>query len=939
MPTISPILKAQLDACTDKMQYSNTIKTALGTSRRVRCYRDANAAATDPSSTGTEFLNMALTGDISIVSGNIVGWGNTGTTTVRTAADLSTGASVMVIEGGGHTISYTLGLTGSGAEYTLPASPDGSANTGYAFVAGAGMKAPHLLPSGTGPAAPAIASTTPTILELVDWSDPANPLVVGTISTSSATRQDDWVFQHPELAAEIGDIGVYQFNGTITWTSPVATRRFEMGGLLLMSAANNSIDGTTQVEQILISFKPYGRWSSYPAMDTFVRATYPVVDASTWPYTFGPCSNPDTADRTILPPFKVNLYTVAGYNGGAVDRTPVYTHEWKAFNDKPAYPINSPSLSEVQTADEPSIPRFNCAMMLPWQNVQTRLSSKAGKYFNGVDSFAYDGDYAAKAGPSSNAYAPLSVYEASAGTAGTQQDSMAHWYALPPYPLKADFALDDTYLTAYESRPKDAGLFTNRDHYPAYRYMGYKWQAGSISGHDWITGKGGVRFDRSVMNAPIAIYTSNQNWIRPEGNVPIRDLVDNWGLAYFNHSNRWMTNVQTFVSVPKADILAGTWALVGTYYGNDGAVQNAFGTSKCIDICGIPNGKSRWTTNNDPEGFMYYSAHQRDSLHSYSNAGVWAILLNSAMHAIAQTHDFNEQWMCSLGDSKPTADPTGYYGIRVHAWRMLSYTIQWMCSTEHYLGYSRNEIESRLQIELDSIYDNIYKPAFIDNAQTLYSTSIRNLGVGCSASGNNLQSIGGGLGLYMVHVLVLMRQFGLWSVMRARSDKGQKVLDMMIRNLDLMVIDYVLDTSGRDNYYPTVASGKTAGNYTVTDIPASWAAQKVMLDTYLPTIPETSTASDANNVGTAQQWKDWFIRYDNTAAEHPGCTHLYMQYLKARRDYFPDYPAPRLADAITKMQGYYDAYATARANGLAYKMAYLYPAHGALNPPTELGPK
>lgn len=938
MPKFSSILKAQLDACTDKLQYSNTIKTALGNSRRVRCFRDANAAATDPASTGTEFLNMALTGDISIVSGNIVGWGNTGATTVRAAADLSTGASVMVIEGGGHTATYTLGLPGAGTEYALPASPNGGANVGYAFGPGSGMKAPHLLPSGTGPVAPPIASTTPTILELVDWSDPANPVVVGTISASTATRQDDWVFQHPEMAASIGDIGVYQFNDTIKWTTPAATRRFEMGGLLLLSAANNSIDGTTQVEQILISFKPYGRWSSYPAMDTFVRAHYPVIDASTWPYTFGPCDNASTADRTILPPFKVNLYTVAGYNGGAPGRVPLYTHEMKAFNDKPVLPINSPSLSEIQTADDPSIPKFNCAMMLPWQNVQTRLSPKAGKYFAGVDSFAYDGDYAAKSGTSSNAYAPLSVYESSAGTMGSQQNSMAQWYALPPYPLKADMALDDAYLTAYESRPKDPGLFSNRDHYPAYREMGYKWQAGSISGHDWITGKGGVRFDRSVMNAPISIYTSNQNWIRPEGNVPIRDLVDNWGLAYFNHSNRWMTNVQTFVSVPKADILAGTWALIGTYYGNDPAIQQAFGASKCIDICGIPNGKSRWTTNNDPEGYMYYSAHQRDSLHSYSNAGLWAIMLNSAMHAIAQTHDFNEQWMCSLGDARPTANPIGYYGVRVHAWRMLSYTIQWMCATEHYLGYSRNEIESRLQIELDLIYDNIYKPAFIDNEQTIDSACIRNFGVLCSL-GDISQSKGGSLGLYMVHVLVLMRQFGLWSVMRARSDKGQKVLDMMIRNLDKMVIDYVLDTSGRDNYYQILLAGKTASAYTVADVPADWAAQKVMLDTYLPTIPDTSSSSYAQTVGSYRQWKDWFVMYNNWSSEHDGCTHMYMQYMKVRRDYFPDYPNARLSDAINKMQGYYDAYDVALKAGNAYRMAYLFPAHGAINPPTELGPK
>jgi hypothetical protein len=64
-----------------------------------------------------------------------------------------------------------------------------------------------------------------------------------------------------------------------------------------------------------------------------------------------------------------------------------------------------------------------------------------------------------------------------------------------------------------------------------------------------------------------------------------------------------------------------------------------------------------------------------------------------------------------------------------------------------------------------------------------------------------------------------------------------------------------------------------------------------------------------------------------------------MQYLKIRRDYFPDYPNARLAAAITKMQGYYDLYVSKRAAGLAYKMSFLYASHGPLLPPSEVGPK
>lgn len=940
MLTLSPNLKAVLDTATTKLDWANKLQTALGSTRTLRCFRDSNSAATNPFATGVEFLNMKSTGPLTISSGNITGLGTLSTITVHNAVNLASGASVLRLEGNGYWVQYTLGLTGSGCDFVLSDNPTGLPNTGYAFGPGAGTKSPRLLASGTGPFAPPIRAETPTIVELVDWTNPASPVVVGIATFSEANRQDDWVFQNAEMAAEIGDVAIYQLDDTIKWTSPIAPRRFELGGLLLIASNYNSQNGTTQLEQIPLSFKPYGRWSTYPAMDTFVKAQRTLLDSTKWPYVFGPCTNADTADRTVLPPFKVNLYTVAGYKSGAADRTPVFTHEWKAFNDKPTLPINSPQLSEVQTATEPSIPRFNCGQILPWQNIRTRVSSKASKYFPGVESYAYDHDvFGATSGPSANAYTPLSVYESSAGTAGSQMDSTAHWMVLPPYPLKADAALDDTYLTAYESRPRDARMFTNRDHYPAYRSMGYKYQAGGIGGHDWITGKGGQRFDRSPSPSVLAIFAANQNWLRPEGNVPIRDLAEEWGMNYFNHGNHWIRNVKTFESMPKSEILAGKWAFIGSYYGNDPGILASFGAAKCIDIVGIPNGKNRGNINvNDPEGFMYYGGWQRDSLHSYCNAGWWAVMLNSPMHALAAKHDFDTQWMCSNGDASPTANPVGYYGVRVHAWRMLAYTMAWKVATEHSLGYSKEEIESRLQIELELIYDKIYKPAFIDNEQTVYSAAIRNLGSGAVVSGTSYQTAGGSIGLYIVHTLVTMRQFGLFAAMRARSYKCRDALDMMIRNLDKFVIDYVMDSKMRDSYYPVVVTGKSdISQYTAADVPADWVAQSQMVDTYIPPYAPTYVVSTSDP--QTPQFKGFFTTYNDRAAEHYGCPHLYMQYLKARRDYFPDYPAPRLTAAIAKLQSYYDDYLVKRNAGKAYKMGNLYASHGPLLPPTEVGPK
>lgn len=920
MPILSSTLKALAYAETTKPAWAAKVRDLLGADLRLRGFRN-----------GTEFLSVGCIGPITVSEeGDITAFGQLSGTTVRQAADLSSGTCTLRLEGNGHTITFTLGLTGSGAEFTLPSSPTGAADLGFAFAAGAGMRSPltlNLPDQPNDPNVPSIAPSTPTIIELVDWRDPANPIVVGTANFSPATRQDDWVFQHPELHEEIGAVALYEVDDTIKWTSGLpTTMHFELGGMLLISAARNTESGTRQLEQMVLAFKPYNRWASYPAMDTFVRAHWPVLQDG-WPPVFGACDNADKADRTVLPPFKINLKTADG--------TIVHTHEWKAFNDKPTVPINSPLLSEVQTATEPSMPRFNCGMMLPWQNERTRMSSKAGKYYPGVEAYAY-GDDSSKGGTSSNGYNPLLAYKYG------QANSVNQWWAMPAYPLKDTQDRDNAYLTAYESRPKDPALFINRDHYPWYRGCGYMYQAGSVSGHDWLTGKGGVRFDRSVVPSVLAIWAADPNFVRPEGNVPIRDLLDQWGLAYFNHSHHWLRDVKSFTGVPKDQIFRGDWVYASAYYGGGpyGKLGESRGPDKTVDMCGIGNGKDRWINNNDPEGFLYWSGWLRDSLHSYAYAAWWAVMTNSPMHALIASHDYNAQWMSSLGSSYPTTNPlgsgdigtSGYWGTRDHAWRWLAYVMQWMVATENPRGLSREDVASRFQIELELAYDRVYKPVFLDNSQKPIHVSLRNLGHNCvvDGGGKNLGSGHGSLGLYMVHVLVTMRQFGLFAAMRARSDKCKKALDMMITLLDKQVIDYVLDTDMRDSYYPFIATGTTG-----TNIPANWGEQKAMLAAAYPVMP--AGANPDNYVGW-QQWIDFVRTYDGRASEQTGCCHLYMQYLKARKHFFPDYAAPRLDAAITKLQGYYDLHTSMVAQGKSYNWGTLHPSHGPIKAPTELAP-
>ena len=928
--TFKPSLKTTLDTATSKLDWANKLQAALGNTRRVRCFRDANANATDPSVTGTEFLNIGATGALTSTAGNITGLGALSGATIHLSADLSTGASVLRIEGNGNWVQGTLGLTGGTTDFVLSANPTGT--SGVAFV-NAGAKAPHLLASGTGPAAPPIKPTTPTIIELVDWTDPNNPVVVGTATFSVTGRQDDWVYDDQSLASEVGDVAVYQLNSTIKWTSPPPNQRFELGGLLLIAANYNSSDGVTQLEQVLLAFKPLGRWASYPAMDTYVPATWSTntVDANNMPT--GVCTNAAASDSTYPPPFKINLKTANG--------TIVYTHEMKAFQDTPTLPINSPQLSQTFTTTKPCIPHFNCAQWLPWQNIRTKVSALAGKYFNGVGQNAFINDTCRDPSASNGSYPIVQV---------DQINSVNHFFMMPEYPMlnaMPNYNLDTNYMASHYPTPADPyGVNLQGVTSSGFMFTGWRYQPGSNSGHDWRTGPGGVRFDRSVIPSVIALWGTNPNYTRPLGNTPIRDMVEAWSFAYFNHSCHYVTDALTFKPIPQASVSAGNWSFFRAYYGY-GPFRP---TSTSIDMEGIANGDSADARYRDATGRLPYGGWERDSLHAYANTGWMALLLNSPMHAIAQTHQYNANIMSNLssaggggspigGDPNNTASLSdGLFMYRTEAWHFLSYAVQYGLSSQHPLGYTRELVMSRFQTELEALYDYIYVPVFVNNVQNPYYNAIRNLGIPIKTDGTNITSAGGSLAGYMTHALVLMKQTGLWSAMKQRSAKCKAALEMFITCMDKWNIDYILDTNMRDSYYPCIVYNTGGRAITTADIPANWAAQSAYIDSVFPVLPSNATTAQVNAAPGVCQWQNFTLMYDGTCGEQTGCPHLFYQYAKARQYYFPEYPNSRTAGAIAKMESYYAAHANARANGKAYRWDGLIPSHGDLLAPTVVGP-
>lgn len=923
MPVLSPTLKAQAEAQTNKLAYSNKIKELLGTNRSVRFFYTSNPAA-NPVSAGTEFLRMQSTGDLTTSGGNITGFGALSNTTINQPVDLAVGASTLRLEGNGHYIDYTFGLTGAGKEFSIPSNPTGSASQGFAFTSSSGMKAPKFYPSGTGPYQPGLRSVTPTVVKLISCIDPANKVLVGTSRMS--VRKEDWVFEVPFMAAEMGDIGIYQMATPIKW--PEAG--FELGGTLFLGNNHNTIDGVTPLEQTLMGWKPMGagNWETYPAMDTYVRANWEVQTVDGVQKEV--CTNSATASKTYPPPYEIHLETETGQL--------VHIYQMDAFNGKPNLPINSPLLSQWWTETEPVVPHVNIGQLLPWQNIQTRISSRMKNIIGGFTANSY-APKCAKSGDSVNPAIPF--YSAYA-----QTNSAGHMYGLPPYPMRVDkkFGDLDADVKLYDPGPRDPNLF-NKSQYRDYegkpvRMTGYMFQYGSITGHDWYMAKGGARFDRSPVPSLLAILVSKPDYLRPDGNVPIRKMWDNFSMAYFNHTCYYLRDVTNFTTVPKSEVEAGSWVLANAYYGGGpyGSQGQYRGPQNTVQTCGIMNGNNRTMIHNDASGRMPWGGRLRDHLHSYTYPSWAAVANNSPMHAFANIFHYNEHWMCSLGSAAADVDIGENFLHRGMSGRWLAYTMQWVVGTQHPMGISCEEIERRFQVELETLHRLYYTPTFVDNSQSMFSIALRNLGVYLTEEKGVLSSRGGTFGLYITDVFALMKQFGLLDRMKARSQKNADVFKMVIEAFDKQVIDYILDTKGRDNWYQTLSGFKAEGTeHTVANIPANWAAQGVMLDALWPVIP----ADFSGNLDW--EWYhskriDWGTDYMGNASDACSTQHLQYKWATMRKRYLTEYPNSRLDAAIAKFEGYYAAMKARADAGFESEARYLMPSHGGLLAPLTVGP-
>lgn len=898
--TVSSNLATILDTASTKVDWSNKVIAALGATRTVRCFWDANASAPDPASTGTEFLNISASGGMTVIGGNIVGLGSLSSFTIHNSVDLSTGAAVLRIEGGGYWIQGTLGLINASKDFTISANLTTTA--GVMFDPSAGCKPPALLDSGTGPLSPTLTANAPYSVTIEDWSS-GNAVVVGTIVFD--TRIENWVFDDSEIAENMGDVKCYQSSTSVTFGE------FNFGAIMFAKTATLNPNTTTEpVYEVLVGYAPTAsNWPNYPAFSGYV---------------FGGSS-------TFSKPFKAVIKTQSG--------SILYIHQ---MSDN--LPINSPNLHDDDVTNYPLRPFLHCGALLPWESVRAKNNTYSAKWMPGYTS---DGNRAgvARTHFSCNNAEPLVNHRGNT-------NSLKHFYAVPKWP----FAGNTTAQSA-DTPSADPKLFNFSNYLPypygtsttgVFRATGWGYEPGALGIIDTLTGPGGPRHDRATYPTPFLIWKTEPTWLRPRGGESIQDIIDNWKMQFFNLPFHMLTDVKTFSTVDTTEVFTGKWGHGRTYYAGYDTYVNG-GLAKTIPLFAVGQGDASDSTK--PHQGMFVDKNNRlpwngaavDYLHNYTTPFYVATHMNSAMHMLATKHRVLHAIMAQLTNSDGYGDPRNTFMTRLYAWKFQHLVQAWKISSDHpAYGIPRKIVHERVVRELEAIYDFVYKPAMLDNNMTdPFLVSIRNLGVPITldTNGKTWSASGMGLMFYMGSVFHLMRQTGFYSYYRDYSDKCKQALWLMMRCMDMQSIEYILETDGWREFYGNV--GKAGTNTTTVPIQVcdNWAdlhannPKQSSLNDWLHDKNGTmyGTPGAINIVGGSA----------TAAHEQDANQHIRFQWVCIHRDYFPEVPSTRTDGvnlAYTKFKGYYDQIDAGLADNSLSDWTWRWPTHAQFLPPTVTVP-
>lgn len=853
--TFSSALGAALAAATTKAEWVAAIVAAVGgAGRTVTCRR---ATTGDAWADGTTFRAATLTGSVTTAGGSITSFGNIGTVSTQAAADLASGTSVLRIASadGNAWVQGTLGLPGSGADWTMRVNP--TANNGFAFGSTYRLTAPASLPGqaapGPTPVAVAPGPEAPAAVEIWDWTNPASPALAGTIAFNE--QAPNLTFEDQRIQAETGAVLLHRSTQSVIWDG------FEWGALrFAMGPEANETNPVQNVYQVLVHLKPHNRWSGWPAFQGHNTAT----------------------DSTIPRAFRALLK-----NGGGAT-----IHTWETSDGKPLNAQTDPQRSLAKRFE----PYFNCAQQLFWQSARIKLPASLNTWHPGIrpvfGSIARDG----RQGASVNGQIPL--------RAGRFEiKSSSHFWAAPKFGLAEG-------QTGLSSNASDPHLFSNNysgdGGFSSWLQIGWGYEPGHSGLHCVLFGPGGGRIDRSFVPTPYALLATDKNYLRPKDSVPIRELAEAWAASEFNECYHYVRNVRTGEGVPKAEVLetTGGWSYAySTYYGQNASYVPG-GAARNINMFSPTN--DAWTSF-DKDGRRHFNGYGLDFLHNYNSPADAVMLLRSPAHAAAAKQRFDASVMCQLGSH--IASAVQYFGTRQQAWAWMHYVNTWIVGSTHYLTYSRAQIEAYFQYDLERVHDQVYARAVTANDPAIYFQCLRNLGYPM----NNDPSPGPGGGAYpfsenttlwayIAGPIMRMRVSGLWDVMRAKSPKCATAMDWMLQCLIKFTCTSVVATNGRfmdapDRYDTFSHAGLLTARIPAPFIPASWAAAAALRP---PVGAETMVRTEAGAL-----------------RERSGTMHLFAQMAYVLRDHFPELLSanPDIEAACDLWDGWYTEW---RTNGAVF---------------------
>lgn len=790
MATFNTALQDLLALAENQALWIQDLVNALGNPRTfiIKHMPGATAETTDDQvwTSGTIVWQSSLIGDLAPSNGALRKLGRVKNVTVQQAADLSVGKAVMRVSGNDNWMQATVGPVGSTAEVKLtPLTGSG----GLAFGNNFAIYPPQDIPADAG-----VDKDMPYRVVIEEWTNGV-PGARQTIFFDDP--RPDIIFQDAAKNAEIGPVPYCRSTSTlINGGNHPLGYKFELGIHRFRLPPNlNAEDATKPVWEMVVLIKPKDRWSGYPTLEGYDPAT----------------------DSTFLRSCKIHVYKQDGS----------IWHIFQSLRDDT--PLNDPSWPQIRDETNAWRPFVNTAQGLFHRSHRLKEASDARTTYGGTPS-----EWTRPKLSKSRAFSNPSLPTLGAG--GVQVNGYNHPLLMQKWSLDMSQATWDAVralrVAEGNSDPNvnwntgNAPGLTSK--YPTHA-TGYAFDYGAYNaGHEPRLGPGGLRFDRYAHPSLLTYYLNDPTGVRPEGNVPWREMWDHYAAGNWNQAQYHVTDPRTGATLPHANIISGVYQYAEGYYNAQHTGQEE--PSKWLPQWSMSaNG---WSPNAvDRDGLYKWSGHGLDNLHAYTKPGWDFTHFNSVAAAWAQKFKLYATLMCwdsgvgtNLANYLSSDTPVLFQ--RHHAWRWGQMAFAWKSRADHELFISEAEWVNIWKAEFESLYDNAVVPS-TDPAHPQYDhvffAGLRRFGFPVrrvtTGSDHYLAFIDDDKKFYLFGELITMQNMGCLSFIKNINTKCSQAVDWLIGCYGRAAAERTVKTKAVKQYGQIVP---TVPQTTELVLPASW---------------------------------------------------------------------------------------------------------------------